>query len=136
MGRPLKKVDGDMVQRLAGIGCINEEIATLVGCSTDTLVRRFADRLETGRARLKRSLRRKQVELARKGNVAILIWLGKNMLGQKDRQEIEHSGFASLYQDPLELRNGHGSNGRTKRAAGVAANGNGRSSRVPPPAAD
>lgn len=35
----------------------------------------------------KMSLRRKQYEVANAGNVSMLIWLGKQYLGQKDQQE-------------------------------------------------
>jgi len=35
------------------------------------------------------SLRRWQLEAARKGNASLLIWLGKQMLGQKDTIEID-----------------------------------------------
>jgi hypothetical protein len=34
------------------------------------------------------SLRRKQMELAMKGNVTMLIWLGKQYLGQTDKQQV------------------------------------------------
>jgi hypothetical protein len=37
-----------------------------------------------GRARLCQSLKRKQVELADAGNVTMLIWPGKQYLGQRD----------------------------------------------------
>jgi len=37
------------------------------------------------------SIRRKQAELAMDGNVTMLIWLGKQRLGQRDRFDTEHS---------------------------------------------
>jgi len=36
----------------------------------------------------KQSLRRKQFEAAIKGNVTMMIWLGKQNLGQSDKQEL------------------------------------------------
>ena len=36
-------------------------------------------------------LSRKQVEVAMSGNVTMLIWLGKQWLDQKDRQEIDQT---------------------------------------------
>ena len=135
MARPKKQIDPKLVESLAAVGCTNIEIATLAGCSDDTLTRRFADILERGSASLKMSLRRKQVTIAQAGNVAMLIWLGKNLLGQTDRQAIEHGGFASLYQDPLKSRNGYGRT-RKSSSARVVAPGNGRTPRVPPPTAD
>jgi hypothetical protein len=35
------------------------------------------------------SLRRKQYSIAQEGNVTMLIWLGKNWLGQTDKLDIE-----------------------------------------------
>ena len=37
----------------------------------------------------KMSLRRQQYKVAEAGNVSMLIWLGKQYLGQKDQQEVE-----------------------------------------------
>ena len=36
------------------------------------------------------ALREKQIEMAMQGNVQMLIWLGKQYLGQLDKQEVEH----------------------------------------------
>ena len=36
------------------------------------------------------ALRKKQIEMAMDGNVQMLIWLGKQYLGQQDKQEVEH----------------------------------------------
>lgn len=83
-GRPQIAIDAKQVHDLASVGCKVNEIAILLGCSTDTLNRRFAAELTKGKESLKVSLRRWQLEAARKGNAALLIWLGKQMLGQSD----------------------------------------------------
>ena len=88
MARPQKEINPVLVEKLARIGCTLGEIATIVECSEDTLERRYADEMRKGRDTLKMRLRRKQVLVAMRGNVAMLIWLGKQMLGQVDRQEI------------------------------------------------
>jgi hypothetical protein len=75
------------------------DIALIVGCSVDTLERRFADVIETGRADVRKSLRRKQVELAMKGDRTMLIWLGKQLLGQRDEQRLEHAGGVTVTHD-------------------------------------
>lgn len=87
MARPKLKIDPKLVQDLAALGCKNNEIAVVVGVSTDTLERRFAGEMSKGRENLKISLRRWQLEAAKKGNVAMLIWLGKQMLGQTEKIE-------------------------------------------------
>lgn len=51
--------------------------------------------IERGRAKGRRSLQAKQFEVAMKGNVSMLIWLGKQLLGQKDSVNIEHEGKLS-----------------------------------------
>lgn len=84
MGRPRKKIDAKLVERLAMIDCSVEEIAAVVECSTDTLQRRFAAVMAKGRAQGKTSLRRAQFRLALKGNATMQIWLGKQRLGQKE----------------------------------------------------
>lgn len=63
------------------------EIGSIVECSVDTLERNFADVIKKGRERGKSSLRRKQFEMAMNGNVTMLIWLGKQHLGQTEKVE-------------------------------------------------
>ena len=92
MANTKKDINPEQVQKLAGIGCTNKEIADIVGCSHDTLTRRFSEDLEAGRRQGKASLRRKQYELAMSGNAAMLIWLGKQVLGQSEKQEITQTG--------------------------------------------
>ena len=91
-GRPKISIDPDLVEKLAGIGCPNREIAAVAGCSVDTLARRFADVIDKGRENCKTRLRKKQIEVALAGNVSMLIFLGKNMLGQSDKTLTEISG--------------------------------------------
>ena len=47
----------------------------------------FRTAYEKGRSLLNSSLRRKQIQVAMTGNVAMLIWLGKQHLAQADRQD-------------------------------------------------
>ena len=92
-GRPKFQIDYDMVSKLGEIMCTQEEIANILGCSVDTLQRDtqfsgiYKKALDSG----KMSLRRKQFKLAEK-NATMAIWLGKQYLGQKDTQQIEHIG--------------------------------------------
>lgn len=84
MARPVKQIDENLIDGLARIGCTDEEIGLIVGCSSDTLVRRYAERIKSGRAQMKMSLRRMQIRLAEEGNATMLIWLGKQNLGQHE----------------------------------------------------
>lgn len=105
-GRPKAKVDGELVEKLASIGCTMTEIASACNCSVDTLERRFADTINKGRENGKTRLRKKQLEVALKGNVSMLIWLGKQMLGQSEKVEAktEHSGSVNGTLDPEDAK--------------------------------
>lgn len=101
-GRPKKEVDARLVEQLASIGCTMGEIAAAADCSVDTLERRFADVIAKGQENGKTRLRKKQIEVALAGNVSMLIWLGKQMLGQAEKVEAktEHSGQINGTLDP------------------------------------
>lgn len=83
-------VDPTRVTELAANGMIQREIAVILKCSTDTIQRHFAKEYEDGRELCNSKLRSKQVELALAGNTTLLIWLGKQRLGQSEK--VEHSG--------------------------------------------
>ena len=89
MGRPKKyNIDVDQVEKLAGLGCTNIEIASFFGCDESLIRKSYSENLVKGREKGKIRLRQWQMKSAQKGNVAMLIWLGKQMLGQSDKQEI------------------------------------------------
>jgi hypothetical protein len=98
MARPKKVIDPKLVQDLASIGCKTTEIAAIVGASVDTLDRRFAEEMNKGRNNLRCSLRRWQLDAAKKGNVTMLIWLGKQLLDQKDVARMEHEAGDQGFQ--------------------------------------
>ena len=104
MARPRKKINPQQVTRLARIGCSIDEIATVLDVSRHTLSRRFATEFIKGRENLKMRLRRKQINVALGGNIAMLIWLGKQYLGQSEKQEIVERkiDFTTLSTEELE----------------------------------
>jgi len=73
------------VEKLASYGLTNKEIAEALGFDDSTLKRKFENFLTKGKANLKQRLKRKQIDVALAGNVSMLIWLGKNYLGQADK---------------------------------------------------
>ena len=88
-GRPKKyNLDTKQVEQLAGYGCTDTEIASFFDISRTTLERNYEHYLTKGREEGKIRLRQYQWASAKKGNVAMLIWLGKQLLGQTDKQEI------------------------------------------------
>jgi len=91
-GRPRLRIDPDLVEQMAGIQCTMEEMASILGCSVDTLERNFADAIKKGRDNGRAALRRLQWQGAKAGNPTMLIWLGKQILGQTDKTIQEHTG--------------------------------------------
>lgn len=65
-----------------------EEMAAFFNCSKRTLQRRkFDTYIKRGTSERHISLRRAQYQAAMKGNTSMLIWLGKQDLGQTDKVE-------------------------------------------------
>lgn len=87
MARPQKEsaIPESAIHMLAAICCTMSEIAAVTGLSVDTLERRFAEPIKSGREIGKATLRREQYRLAMNGNPAMLIWLGKQLLGQTEK---------------------------------------------------
>lgn len=86
-GRPKKIIDADLVLDLAKIHCTMKEMAGICDCSVDTLERNFAEIISKGRQEGKMTLRRLQWNAAQRGNVTMMIWLGKQWLEQIEKIE-------------------------------------------------
>ncbi len=86
VGRGLGKrvVNPKDVYELAAIGCTDSEIARWFDLAETTLKYNFSEIMAKGREDVKMTLRRAQLQLALSGNATMLIWLGKNLLGQSD----------------------------------------------------
>lgn len=98
MSRPRKEIDKETFEKLCHLQCTQQEIMGFFEIGTkDTLNARireiygeehsfstiYAQKSQSGKI----SIRRQQMQLAEKGNASILIWLGKQYLGQSDKQE-------------------------------------------------
>jgi|TARA_R100001509_G_C4701989_1_gene160343 predicted transcriptional regulator len=90
-----KKVDKELIYRLATMMCTYREIALCVGISERAVSKKYKNLIEKGREEGKKSLRRAQFEKALKGDTKMLTWLGKQYLGQKDSPE-DREGTAPL----------------------------------------
>ena len=91
-GRPKKyDIDTEEIVKLSSFGCTNTEMASFFGCSPDLLEKSYSDYIVKGKDQGKRRLRKLQWHAAEKGNVVMLIWLGKQYLGQSDKQEVTHT---------------------------------------------
>lgn len=98
LGRPKKIVNEEEMQKLCALHCTRIEIAGWFNISEDTIERRmeewgyenFTRFFEEHSAPGKISLRREQYSKAIKGNTTMLIWLGKQYLGQTDKTVSEN----------------------------------------------
>ena len=89
LGRPKKyNIDTDQVEKLAGLGCTNVEIASFFDVGEHVIRKTYAGSIAKGKENGKIRLRQWQMKAAQKGNVAMLIWLGKQILGQAEKQEV------------------------------------------------
>ena len=85
MARPKKyDINGEEVTKLASYGCTNKEIADFYGCSADLIEKSYSEFTTKGRSMVKIRLRQLQLKAAENGSAAVLIWLGKQVLGQSD----------------------------------------------------
>ena len=104
MGRPKIEINWEEFDKLCALQCTLLEFAAYFNCSDDTIERRvkekhsvtFAEYYDQKRGSGKISLRRKQFQTAMSGNPTMLVWLGKQWLGQKDKQEISGDDKAPL----------------------------------------
>ncbi len=98
-GRPRKEIDKNAFESLCSIQCTKDEICNVFDCDEKTLTRWcndtygmgfsevFKEKRNNGRA----SLRRMQWKLA-ENNPTMAIFLGKQYLEQRDKQEHEVTG--------------------------------------------
>lgn len=95
MGRPVTPLDWDQMNKLLAMQCTQLEVAAWFNVSEDTLERAckrehgvtYAEYSKQKRQAGCISLRRKQFDVALSGNIAMLIFLGKQYLGQSDKLE-------------------------------------------------
>jgi hypothetical protein len=100
--KPMTDKEFRQLVELIKIQCTRDEICEVLGMSDTTLTRRIAERKIEGVTNFealykkhqgegKASLRRGQWKAAQSGNPTMLVWLGKQVLGQKDRQEVDNT---------------------------------------------
>lgn len=95
VGRPKINLNLEELERLSRLNCTMPEISAYFDIPLRTLEDKFTNEvdvrkaIEKGRATGKLSLRRRQIQIMEEtNNPTMAIWLGKQMLGQTDKQEI------------------------------------------------
>ena len=96
-GRKAIPIDLLELEKLASLSCTDSEIAAFFNVSVRTIEQRrkkqpeFAEVMSRGRAKCHIAVRRAQMKWMEK-NPAMCIWLGKQLLGQRDLTPIELTG--------------------------------------------
>lgn len=102
MGRPRKEIEWDIFDKICAMPIYEgtEEVAERIGLSVDSIERKlkerfgedsdvtFAGYIRQQRSAFCESILGAQHNAAKKGNATILIWLGKQYLGQRDKVEL------------------------------------------------
>lgn len=99
MGRKRIEINWEHFYNLCALFCTLDDIAGFFKCSPDTIERAckrefgetFAEVYKKHASKGRISLRRKQYEVAMSGNTALLIFLGKQYLGQSDKVETTYT---------------------------------------------
>lgn len=96
-GRPKKSIDYKVVKALANVMATMEEISSALEISVRTLQRdeEFCRVYKIGLDNAKLSLRRNQFKMSVR-NPTMAIWLGKQYLGQTDKQDIRMENKVEL----------------------------------------
>lgn len=126
--KPMTDKEFASIVQMIRVQCTAEEISAIFGMCEDTLGRRIAERGIPGISNFsdlykrhggegRASLRRMQWKAAQAGNATMLIWLGKQMLGQRDKQEISGPDGGPIQTEDVT----RDAADFTRRMAGLAA---------------
>lgn len=112
-GRQKKWIDWDIVGKLAHIQCTSDEIAHVIGVSVHLLLKRckeengitFPEFLDKNRIGGKIAIRRAQFEKAiNSDDTSMLIWLGKQYLGQSEKATVSVDANLETFTSLKEIQ--------------------------------
>lgn len=106
IGRRPKTFDWDLFGKLCQIQCTEAELCLMLDVTDKTLNaickrekgKSFSELYAQKAVDGKKSLRRKQFEVAMSGNCTMLIWLGKQYLDQSDKSHITNDSTEKLFE--------------------------------------
>lgn len=104
VGRPQSEINWELLDSVLELGARLIDCSDFLKVSEDTIQNKIRERFgltfsqyrDKKLSKMRMKLLQKQFEIAMKGNVALLIWLGKQHLGQSDKQEIVNDSKVSL----------------------------------------
>lgn len=100
-GRNKFIIDWKVVDHFLMCGCTGTQVAAKIGVSADTLYDRvmqefgvsFSEYLQEKRSTGETLVKEAQFdEAVRKRNTTMLVWVGKQLCGQTEKQEVRHEG--------------------------------------------
>lgn len=100
-GRTPYDIDERIVRAMALVGGTNGEIAAHFGCSVTVIQKRYGELINEARASRKIRLRQKQYQKALEGDTGMLIWLGKQELGQVDESRLRLGDLSRFSDEEL-----------------------------------
>ena len=111
-GRPEALIDWTTATALLQAGCTGVQIASRFGIHPNTLYERckkehnceFSEYSQQKREHGETLLLQKQFDAAMKGDKTMLIWLGKQRLGQKERSANENETTLKVMQAEIVIR--------------------------------
>jgi hypothetical protein len=113
-GRPRKPIDWEVVKGMLFVLATQQEIASYIGVAIDTLHARckkelgitFTELSEQKRQETKIQLRKAQLAVAldpkHRSHGTMLIWLGKQYLGQREKQQLTGKNNGPIQVDHAE----------------------------------
>jgi hypothetical protein len=91
-GRPKLNIDKTLVVEFAKLHCTSQEIAARLHIDVKTLDRHCGELIKEARREGKGNLRKWLWKNAEGGDTKAMIWLSKQHLGMKDKQDITSNG--------------------------------------------
>lgn len=93
------------LEKLAAMHCTQQEVGSWFGCTQQAVSKRLArdaplaEAWQRGWDKGSISLRRAQFEAAQAGDRTMMIWLGKQWLGQADKIETRHLTLDAIEEE-------------------------------------
>ncbi len=111
MARPKANIDWSIVDKYLQAQCDGVGIAGLLGVDVETLYNRcksdnslgFSEYAALKKSEGKELLRMKQFKIAMDGDKTMLVWLGKQYLGQKEYSDMNFSQPITIKFDPEDI---------------------------------
>lgn len=95
------RTDEEGIVRMGEVGMSMRAIAYIVGCDEKVIRKKFAEKVEKGKAKTAFHIAEKSIELALEGNVTMLIWVAKNILGWTDAQTMPSNQVLTVLKQTI-----------------------------------